>query len=67
MTTKSSFLFPVIKIVGRASAAVKVTVESVVESIVSRYEEHFKPSRQPTEEHSLDKMVIAEYGPTSRR
>ena len=46
-----------------ASAAVKVSVESVVESIVSRYEDHFKPSRQPTEEHSLDEMVIAENGP----
>ena len=43
-----------------ASAAVKVSVESVVKSIVSRYEDHFKPSRQPTEEHSLDEMVIAE-------
>ena len=46
-----------------ASAAVKLSVECVVKSIVSRYEDHFKPSRQPTEEHSLDEMVIAENGP----
>jgi hypothetical protein len=40
-----------------------VSVESVVESIVSRYEKHFHHSRQPSEEHALDEMIIAENGP----
>ena len=31
--------------------------------MVSRYEKHFDSSRQPTKQHSLDKMVIAENGP----
>ena len=44
-------------------ACVKVSVESVVESLVSRYEKHFDSSRQPTEQHSLDEMIIAENGP----
>lgn len=44
-------------------ACVKVSVESVVESIVSRYEKHFHHSRQPSEEHSLNEMIIAENGP----
>ena len=44
-------------------ACVKVSVESVVESIVSRYEKHFDLSRQPDEEHALNEMVIAENGP----
>ena len=43
-------------------ACVKVSVESVVESIVSRYEKHFDRSRQPNEDHALDEMVIAENG-----
>ena len=37
--------------------------ESVVESLVSRYEKHFDSSRQPTEQHSLDEMIIAENRP----
>ena len=37
--------------------------ESVIESLVSRYEKHFDSSRQPTEQHSLDEMIIAENGP----
>ena len=45
------------------AAAVKVSVESVVESLVSRYEHHFSSSRQPLEEHALNEMVIAENGP----
>ena len=44
-------------------ACVKVSVESIVESLVSRYEKHFDSSRQPTEQHSLDEMIIAENGP----
>ena len=42
---------------------VKVSVENVSESLVSRYEENFDSSRQPTEQHSLDEMIIAENGP----
>ena len=45
------------------AACLKVSVESVVESIVSRYEKHFSSSRQPSEEHALNEMVIAENGP----
>ena len=44
-------------------ACVKVSVKSVVESLVSRYEKQFYSSRQPTEQHSLDEMIIAENGP----
>ena len=33
--------------------------ESVVESLVSRYEKHFDSSRQPAEQHSLNEMIIA--------
>ena len=36
-----------------------ISVESVVESLVSRYEKHFNSSRQPTLQHSLDEMIIA--------
>ena len=35
-------------------AAVKISIESVVESLVSRYEAHFDKSRQFTEEHALE-------------
>ena len=44
-------------------ACVKVSVESIVESLVSRYEKHFDSSRQPTEQHSLDELINAENGP----
>ena len=44
-------------------ACVKVSVESVVESLVSRYEKHFDSSRQPTKQHSLDEIIIAENEP----
>ena len=44
-------------------ACIKVSPESVIESLVSRYEKHFHSSRQPTKQHSLDKMIIAENGP----
>ena len=45
------------------SACVKTSVESVAETLVSRYENHFTSSRQLTEENALDEMVIAESGP----
>ena len=40
-----------------------ISVESVVESLVSRYEKHFDSSRQPTKQHSLDEIIIAENEP----
>ena len=45
------------------TAAVKVSVESVVESLVSRYEGHFDSKRQLKEEYALDEMEISENGP----
>ena len=45
------------------TAAVKLSVESVVESLVSRYECHFGSARQLWEEHALKEMEIAENGP----
>ena len=45
------------------TSAVKISVESVVESLVSRYESHFDSSRQMKEEHALEEMLIAENGP----
>ena len=45
------------------TACLKVSVESIVESLVSRYENHFTSSRQLTEEHALDEMIISENGP----
>ena len=45
-------------------AAVKVSVESVVESLVSRYESHFTKSRHLEEKNALDEMMIAENGPS---
>ena len=44
-------------------AAVKLSVESSVESLVSRYEKHFDKTRQLTEEHAKEEMIIAENGP----
>ena len=41
-------------------AAVKISVESDVESLVSRYEKHLKVDRQMTEEHAEEEMEIAE-------
>ena len=36
----------------------------MLESLVSRYENHFTPKRQDTEEdHALEKMTISENGP----
>lgn len=40
-----------------------MSVESVVESLVSRYEHHFNSSRQPLEDNALNEMIIAENGP----
>ena len=45
------------------TAAVKISVESVVESLVSRYETHFDKKRQLQETHALEEMEIAENGP----
>ena len=45
------------------TSAVKVSVESVVESLVSRYEVHFDAKRQLKEDHALEEMEIAENGP----
>ena len=45
------------------TAAVKVSVESVVETLVSRYEQHFNKSRELDEDHSLEEMLVAENGP----
>ena len=47
----------------RSTASVKVSVESNVKSLVSRFENHFGKNRQLTEEHALDEMLIAENGP----
>ena len=44
-------------------AAEGAAVESVVEILVSRYEQHFDSSRQITEDHALEEMQIAENGP----
>ena len=38
-------------------------VKVYVESVVPRFEKLFDSSRQPTEQHSLDEMIIAENGP----
>ena len=44
-------------------ASVKMSVESVVETVVSRYEKHFNKSRKLNEEQALDEMEISENGP----
>ena len=44
-------------------AAIKVSIESVAESLVSRYETHFNSSRQSNELNSLEEMIISEKGP----
>ena len=45
-----------------STVAVKYSVESSVESLISRYETHFDRKRQLTEENSHQEMVIAEVG-----
>ena len=35
-------------------------IESVAQSLVSRYERHFDSSQQSIEQHSFDEMIIAE-------
>ena len=45
------------------TCAVKYSVESSVESLISRYETHFDKKRQLKEENSHQEMVIAENGP----
>ena len=42
--------------------AVKLSVESVVEYLVSKYEQHFTKSRQLEEEHAMQEMEIAKNG-----
>ena len=44
-------------------ASIKISVESVVESLISRYEKHFHPAIQLPEENALEEMIIAENGP----
>ena len=45
-------------------AAVKISVESVVESLVSQYTNHLTSTRQGTDEsHALEEMIISENGP----
>jgi hypothetical protein len=46
-----------------STVAVKYSVESSVESLISRYEVHFDKKRQLTEENAHQEMVIAENGP----
>ena len=46
-----------------STAVVKISVESVVESLVSRYENHFDSGRQLNEDRALDEMEISENGP----
>ena len=41
---------------GILCAAIKVSIESVVESLVSRFEKHFHKSRQLKEENALNEM-----------
>ena len=45
------------------AAAIKISVESDVESLVSRYENHFTVDRQLDEEKADDEMLISENGP----
>ena len=45
------------------TACIKISVESVVESLVSRHENHSDTSRQMSEDHTLEEMLIAENGP----
>ena len=45
------------------AAAVKVSVESDVESLVSMYKKHLKVERQMDEERAEEEMEIAENGP----
>ena len=45
-----------------STVAVKYSVESSVESLISRYETHFDRKRQLAEENAHQEMVIAEVG-----
>ena len=53
-----------ITIPGMVCACVKISVESVVESLMSRNEKHFNKERNLTESNALDELEIAENGPT---
>ena len=48
---------------GILCASVKVSVESVVETVVSRYGTHFSKNRLLNEENAIQEMLIAENGP----
>ena len=41
-----------------------MSVESVVETVISRYERHSNKSRNLDEEQAMDEMEISENGPT---
>ena len=43
---------------------VKQSVESVLESLVSRYENHFNQNRNLDEDHMNEEFAIAVNGPT---
>ena len=45
------------------AAVVKISVESDVESLVSRYERHFQADRQLSKDNGEFEMEIAENGP----
>ena len=62
---KDNDLFNAVEVVDHCicTAAFKISVESIVESLVSRYKKHLDSSRQMTEEHSLEEMSIADNGP----
>ena len=45
-------------------ASLKVSIESLVESLVSRYEKHFDKERNLLEDNAMDEIEISENGPT---
>ena len=46
-------------------AAIKVSVESVFETLVSRYESHFDKNGNLNENNAMHEMTIAENGPSN--
>ena len=44
-------------------ACLRKFIESIVESLVSRYVNHFSSFRQPNEGNALDEIIISENGP----
>ena len=51
----------------RKHLSVKLSVESVVESLVSRYVTHFHKNRGLNEKNAMDEMEISENGPSEFR